>query len=852
MKNEKFKVGGMTCAACQANVEKCVSKIDGVSSVSVNLLAGSMAVDYDETLASPEGICSAVRAIGYSAETSEAQKATGSSTQSEWDKRRAAADKERKTLFWRFIFSIILLVPLMYVAMGHMLGLPLPEVMSGVAGAPISALTQLLLTIPVMMINGRFFTKGIPALIKRVPNMDSLVSIGSGAALLYGIFALYRMIWGLSADMSLVEHYSHQLYFESAAMILTLVTLGKYFEARSKSKTSSSLGKLVELAPKTATVIRGGVEQTIAADELRVGDVIVIHAGDVIAADGELIEGFGFVDEAAVTGESMPVEKRVGDSVICATINKNGYFKLRATKVGEDTTLSQIIKLVDEAASTKAPIARLADKVSAVFVPTVILISLVTGIVWGLLGRGFEFALSNAISVLVISCPCALGLATPVAIMVSTGRAAEMGILIKSAEALETLGAVDTVVLDKTGTITEGEPVVTDIILLEGGTSEDEALARAASLESGSSHPLAEAIKKAAKAKGLNLPPLADFESVSGLGIKGSAGGRSYIAGNRRFIEENGIKIDSTTEDTLSSLAREGKTPMLFASGGKLEAIIAAADAVREASRAAITRLHSLGIKTVILTGDNALTANAVKEAVGADEVIAGVLPAGKEACISALKADGHKVAMVGDGINDAPALTAADVGIAIGAGTDVAIDSADVVLMKNSIDDVVSAIKLSRATVGNIKMNLFWAFFYNSLGIPLAAGVLSPIGITLSPMIGSAAMSLSSVSVVSNALRLRAFKDKGKANEGSKTYNEEIINEEKEDITMKKTVKITGMMCMHCVAHAKKALEAIDGVSAAEVSLENALAEVTLTKDVADELLVNAIVDAGYTAEIA
>jgi len=850
MKKEKFSVGGMTCAACQANVEKCVAKIDGVSSVSVSLMAGSMTVDYDEAKTSSENISAAVCAIGYATKSTEASSGKKSSTEAEWDKRQSEAEKERKTLFRRFISSLIILIPLMYIAMGHMIGLPTPEFMRGTAGAPISALTQLLLTLPVMIINGRFFTKGIPALIRRVPNMDSLVSVGSGAALIYGIFALYRMVWGLANDMSVVEHYSHQLYFESAAMILTLVTLGKYFEARSKAKTSSSLGKLVSLAPKTATVIRDGNEMVIPAEDLRVGDVVVIHAGDVIAADGEIIEGFGFIDEAAVTGESMPVEKRVGDTVISATLNQNGYFKFRATKVGEDTTLSQIIRLVDEAANTKAPIARLADKVSAVFVPTVIGIAIITGIVWGFIS-GFETALSNAISVLVISCPCALGLATPVAIMVSTGRAAEMGILVKSAEALEILGTVDTVVLDKTGTITEGEPVVTDIISLDN-TDINTLLADAAALEGGSSHPLAEAIKKEAQKRTLTLPVLTDFESASGLGVKGNVDGRKYLAGNRRFIEECGISIDKKVSEKLTSLANEGKTPMLFARDGKLSALIATADAVRSTSRAAIERLHALGIKTVILTGDNEATANAVRSAVGAHEVIAGVLPAGKESCISSLKANGHKVAMVGDGINDAPALTAADVGIAIGAGTDIAIDSADVVLMKNSIDDVVSAIKLSRATVANIKMNLFWAFFYNTLGIPLAAGVLSPVGITLSPMIGSAAMSLSSVCVVSNALRLRGFRDKGKIIENKKKIEEiNEINEEKEEKTMKKTLKITGMMCQHCRAHAEKALAALDGVASVTVDLDTELAEVTLAKDVPDEVLIKAIVDSGYAAEV-
>ncbi len=846
MKKEKFTVSGMTCAACQANVTKCVSKIDGVSNVAVSLMAGSMTVEYDETSTTSADIAAAVCAIGYKTESTEDAKTTKRGAAAEWETRRERAEAERRTLLYRWISSLILLVPLMYIAMGHMLGLPVPKFMSGLHGAPISALTQLLLTLCVIIINGRFFTKGLPALVKRAPNMDSLVSVGSGAALIYGIFALYRMIYGLSHDMALVEHYSHQLYFESAAMILTLVTLGKYFEALSKAKTSSALGKLVDLAPKTATVIRDGKETVIAADSLVVGDTVVIREGDVIAADGIIIEGFGFLDEAAVTGESMPNEKRTGDKVISATVNKNGFFKFKATGVGEDTTLSQIVRLVDEAASTKAPIARLADKVSGIFVPVVIAVALVTGIVWGFIGS-FETALSNAISVLVISCPCALGLATPVAIMVGTGRAAEMGILIKSAGALETLCKTDTVVLDKTGTITLGVPELTDIIILDPTLTKNALLCDAAALESGSSHPLAEAIKKAAAKRSLSLPALDNFSSHSGLGVSGTLGTHCYLAGNRRFIEENGIAIGKGAEDTLLRLAKEGKTPMLFARNGILAGIIAVADKVREDSREAIEQLHKMGVRTVMLTGDNAATANAVCESVGVDEVISDVLPADKEACISSLKAKGHKVAMVGDGINDAPALVSADVGIAIGAGTDIAVDSADIVLMKNSLSDVVDAIRLSRATVKNIKINLFWAFFYNILGIPLAAGLLSPVGIVLNPMIGSAAMSLSSVCVVSNALRLRLFKPTPRKNIENSNQN----TEQKEEKTMKKTLKITGMMCQHCRAHAEKALAALDGVSAVTVDLDNGLAEVTLATDIADEALVKAIVDAGYGAEI-
>ena len=862
MKTEKFNVGGMTCAACQANVTQCVSKIDGVGDVSVNLLAGSMTVSYDESRTDSDVISSAVCAIGYateSAEKSSAARPDGKKSRvaDEWNRRTMAATAARKNLLWRWVSSLALLVPLMYIAMGHMLGLPLPLVFCETRFAPISALTQLLITLVIVIINKTFFIKGIPALVRRVPNMDSLVSVGSGAALLYGVFALYRMIYALGvSDVETVTHYSHQLYFESAAMILTLVTLGKYFEARSKAKTSDALGKLVDLAPKTANVIRDGHEVTISADSLTVGDVVIVRAGEAISADGEIIEGFGFVDQSAVSGESMPVEKRVGDKVVCATVNKNGIFKFRATGVGEDTTLAQIVRLVDEAGNTKAPISRLADKVSGIFVPIVIALSLVTALVWLVAGNGFEFALSSAISVLVISCPCALGLATPVAIMVATGKAAELGILVKSAAALEGLGRVDVVVLDKTGTITTGSPSVTDVVTFDGRPA-GELLRDAAALESGSTHPLALAIINEAQKRGSELPTLSDFVSESGLGVRGVIGGCEYIAGNRRFFDEKNIEVTADASEQIERLAGEGKTPMLFAKDGALVGIIAAADKVREGSGESIALLREMGIKTVMLTGDNKLTAEAVRGAVGVDEVISDVLPADKEACISRLKADGHRVAMVGDGINDAPALVSADVGIAIGAGTDIAIDSADIVLMKSSLSDVVTAIRLSRATVRNIKMNLFWAFFYNILGIPVAAGVLYPFfAIRLSPMIGSAAMSASSVCVVTNALRLRTFRAREVAQksipsaEGEYTVNENCIMR-KEDKKMKKTLKIDGMMCNHCRMHAEKALAAVEGVEAAVVTLEDATAVVTLACDVADEVLVKAVVDAGYEAKV-
>lgn len=836
MKKDRFTVNGMTCAACQANVNKCVAKLDGVCEVDVNLLSASMNVTYDEEKITAEIIANAVNAIGYSAAQ---QSRTDKSKQaSEWDRRREHTEKEKKALRLRVISSLALLVPLMYIAMGHMLGLPLPSILCEVRFAPISALLQLLITLVVVLINKSFYTKGIKAIIGRAPNMDSLVCIGSGAALFYGIFALFCMIYGLATnDISTVSHYSHQLYFESAAMILALVTLGKYLEARSKAKTSRSLERLVSLAPRFARVVRDGKEYDLPADELVEGDIIVVRPGDSLAADGEIIEGKGFIDQSAVTGESMPVEKGVGDKVISATANKTGFFKFRATKVGENTTLSQIVKLVDEASSSKAPISRLADKVSGIFVPIVLSISFISGAVWLIAGGDFEFALNCAVSVLVISCPCALGLATPVAIMVSTGKAAELGILVKSASALEALGSVDTVVLDKTGTLTEGRPRVTDVISLN---KDIDLIKIAASLEAASTHPLAEAIVNYAKDHSVNALEVTDFSAEVGLGVRGKISSVYHIAGNRRFVEENGISITKDVSERLSSLSSEGKTPMLFARNGVLCGIIAVADTEREDSKDAVAELKNMGVRTVILTGDNPLTAEAVRKAVSADSVIAELLPADKEAIISDLRAKGHKVAMVGDGINDAPALVSADVGIAIGAGTDIAIDAADIVLMKNSLADVVCAIKLSRATLKNIKLSLFWAFFYNILGIPIAAGALYPLfGITLSPMIGSAAMSASSVCVVSNALRLQRFKNKVKA---------DIRKEEKE---MKKTLIIEGMMCNHCRMHAEKALAAVDGVLEVVVTLEDKTAKLTLSKEVDDAILIKAVTDAGYEATV-
>lgn len=874
MKTEKYSVTGMTCAACQANVTRCVSKLDGVSDVNVSLLANQMTVSYDETQVTPGTIIQAVEKIGYGASTLEAKTESKSNNgfRAEWQTRQDQAVENQKQMKHRLVSSVILLVPLMYIAMGSMLGLPVPWFFVGAENSMISALAQLILTVPVLLINRHFFQTGLKALWHRAPNMDSLVAIGSGASLVYGLFAMFRLAFGFGhGDMELVHQYAHALYFESAAMILTLVTVGKYLEAKSKSKTSDALGKLVDLAPKTAVVIREGVEQTLPAEQVVAGDIVVIRPGEGIPVDGVVTEGHGYVDQAAITGESVPVEKQPGDQVISATINKNGTFRFRASKVGEDTTLSQIIRLVDEASNSKAPIARLADKVSGVFVPVVIGIAIVTGIIWLIAGMGFEFALSNAISVLVISCPCALGLATPVAIMVGTGKAAEMGILIKSAEALENLHNVDTIVLDKTGTITSGHPSVTDVVLLEEGLAEEQFLREAAAAEKGSEHPLAQAVVESAQQAGLDLPEAEAFEAVSGRGITARIHGKTYLAGNLSYLKEQKIWVSERNmepvEQTVNRLAQEGKTPLLFARDDKLIGIIAVADTVRETSRAAIQQFQAMGLHVVMLTGDNRITAEAVRKELGIEKAISDVLPTEKESHIRSLQGEGHKVAMVGDGINDAPALTRADIGIAIGAGTDIAIESADVVLMKDSLNDVVKAIQLSRAVVRNIHMNLFWAFFYNVLGIPLAAGALFPaFHLRLSPMIGSAAMSLSSVCVVTNALRLRFFKGKNQTgtdgdlpskeisctiNTVHQTLPEETMPEaenQKGRETMKKVLVVDGMMCAHCQMHVQKALASVDGVTDAVVDLENKKATVTLSKDVDDQVLMEAVTEAGYT----
>ena len=894
MKNEKFHITGMTCAACQANITRNVGKLDGVEEVNVSLLANQMTVAYDEEKTDEQAIIHAVTEIGYGASGTgtEAQKDSGFGK--EWQSRREMTEENQKEMKRRLITSVAILIPLMYVAMGPMMSLPVPGFLVGMENSLISALTQLLLTVPVMIINRHFYQSGFKALVKKAPNMDSLVAIGSAAAFVYGVFSMYRMAYGFGhGDMDLVHQYGHELYFESCAMILTLITVGKYLEARSKAKTSDALRKLVDLAPKTAVVLRDGIEQVIPAENVTAGDIVVIKPGGSIPVDGVVTEGHGYVDQAAITGESVPVEKKAGDDVISATINKNGSFLFRASRVGDDTTLAQIIRLVDEAGNTKAPIARLADRVSGVFVPTVIIIAILTAIVWLIAGQSFEFALSNAIAVLVISCPCALGLATPVAIMVGTGKAAEYGILIKSAVSLETLHSIDTVVLDKTGTITVGHPSVTDVILWNKKNTREEFLAEAAAVEAGSEHPLAVAVVEKAGQEGLILPQAEAFDSLAGRGVSAIVKGKRYLAGNMAFLQENGLlkqpELQKQVRERVDSLASEGKTPLLFAREEELEGIIAVADTVRETSKAALRQFKEAGLKVVMLTGDNRITAEAIRKNLDIEEAISEVMPTQKESCIRELQEKGHKVAMVGDGINDAPALTRADVGIAIGAGTDIAIDSADVVLMKDSLADVVTAIDLSKSVIRNIRMNLFWAFFYNVCGIPVAAGLLYPMfNIRLSPMIGAAAMSLSSVCVVTNALRLRFFKgrtlpsdtaeeqkknetadsgtaqlrtaersaaddnrepDKEAIKEGKEERNGEKTPSGKGEKEMEKVIEVEGMMCAHCQMHVQKALAAVEGVIEAAVDLEAKKAVVKLSQEVSDETLMKAVEDAGYTA---
>ena len=868
---EKFDVTGMSCSACSSHVEKSVSKLEGVHAVSVNLLTNSMQVEYDETKLGTENIIEAVEHAGYGASVKNEAKAAAKTGETE--DAVSIQQKNIKNMKIRLIVSVIFLIPLMYVSMGHMiynaLGVPMPPVtmkfFHGSENAVIYAFTQFLLLLPILFANQKYFRNGFATLARRSPNMDSLIAMGATAATVYGIFAIYRIGWGFSTgNMELVHQYSHDLYFESAGTILTLITVGKYLETKSKGKTSEAITKLMNLAPKTVTVVRDGKEQVIDAADVVQGDIFVIKPGESVAVDGVIVEGKSSFDESAITGESIPVLKQEGDKVISASINKAGLIHARATRVGKDTTIAQIISLVEEASSSKAPIARLADKIAGVFVPTVIGIAIVTFIVWLASGADFEFAMSCGIAVLVISCPCALGLATPVAIMVGTGKGAENGILIKSGEALETAHIVDTVVMDKTGTITYGKPVVTDIRTY-AGISENDLLKAAGSLEKGSEHPLAEAIVSDCEKKNIILEKVNDFEALFGKGIKGRlSSGKLYYAGNEKLMDEAHIAISSEIKKEIEQFAKQGKTPLLFADETQIIGMIAVADVVKPTSREAVRQFKEYGIQVIMLTGDNEVTAQAIKDQVGIDEVIAGVLPTQKEEKISALKNSGHKVAMIGDGINDAPALASADVGIAIGAGTDVAIESADIVLMKNDLLDAVGAIRLSKAVIRNIKENLFWAFFYNSIGIPLAAGLLYPIwGLKLNPMFGAAAMSLSSVCVVSNALRLRWVKlgkkslsENGTDNmeqESAVCENRTVTSEIKSDVTeseektMKTTLSIEGMMCGHCQATVEKALKGVQGVSEVVVSLEDKNAVVTADESVSADTLKNAVVDAGY-----
>ena len=878
----------MSCSACSSRVEKVVGKLDGVKTVSVNLLTGTMQVEFDEAVTDEEKIIEAVDGAGYGAYPDEprggragqpvggyAGPAGGScrdgacgvsvslaggaaagnnpggagATANGAAARGAAAGgaggsaskgalDETAQMKKRLIWSVVLLIPLMTVSMGPMLlgnhhntENPLTMIM-----------IQVLFLIPIVFLNRKFFVKGLPALVRGGANMDSLIAVGSGAAIVYGVFALFRIAHGYeTGDMALVHKYSADIYFESAAMILTLITVGKYMEARSKGKTSQAIEKLMNLAPKTATVERDGQEIEIETWQLATGDILVIRPGESIAADGEIVSGTTAVDESAITGESIPVEKGAGDKVISATINKTGFIKVRCDRVGEDTTISQIVRLVEEASASKAPIARLADKIAGVFVPAVMGIALVTTIVWLFAGYGFEHALSMGISVLVISCPCALGLATPVAIMVGTGKGAENGILIKSGEAFETACHVDTVVMDKTGTITEGKPVVTDIIPA-GGISEEELLSKAASIEAGSEHPLAEAVMAEAEKRGVIYEAAGNFRAMFGKGAKAEIGGVSYFAGNESLMSDEGIDTSGIAE-TLRRLGDEGKTPLIFGAEGKILGIIAAADVEKPTSREAIGEFKKMGIDVVMLTGDNPRTAEAIRKRMDIPEVIAGVLPADKEKHVARLQAEGRKVAMIGDGINDAPALTRADVGIAIGAGTDVAIESADAVLMRSDLLDAVTAVKLSKAVIRNIKENLFWAFFYNVIGIPVAAGVLFiPLGIKLSPMIGAAAMSLSSVCVVTNALRLRFFKT-----DRARAEHFETEETKKEEKKMKYEFKVEGMMCMHCQKHVNDALAAMDGVTKVDVDLEGKKAAVEADREISMDEFKKVISEAGY-----
>lgn len=818
MKKTKFDVIGMTCSSCSSHIEKAVFKLTGTKKVNVNLLSNNMVVEYDGNELNNEKIIQAVIDAGYRASVS---------NDSKNNVKKGKIDNiqsDIESMKTRLVVSLCFLIPLMYVAMGHMLSLPMPYFFYGTENVINFAFTQFLLLLPIIYVNRNFFIIGFKRLFKRAPNMDSLIALGSSAATFYGIFVIYILGYGLGhSDSNIIERYAHDLYFESAGTILTLITLGKYLETKSKGRTSDAINKLINLEPKTASVIRNEKELEISVDEIVVGDIINIRPGSSIPVDGIVIEGNSSIDESSITGESISVEKSIDDLVVSGTVNKNGYLKIKATKVGSDSTLSQIIKLVEEASNSKAPISKIADKVSGVFVPIVIMISILSSIIWLLAGQSFEFALTIGISVLVISCPCALGLATPVAIMVGTGKGAENGILFKSAESLESLHLVDTIVFDKTGTLTIGRPKVTDVF---SKIDENELLMIAGSLERNSEHPLAEAVLKKVSERNIELEEINEFTSVSGRGVKGKIYGINYYGGNLAFMKENSIELNGIDKKG-EEFSSQGKTLLYFAKDKESIGVIAVADIVKETSKSAISRLKEEKINVVMITGDNLSAAQAIGKKVGIDNVIAEVIPQDKEKEVSKLQAENKKVAFVGDGVNDSPALVRADVGIAIGNGTDIAIESADVVLMKSNLQDVVTAINLSKAVIRNIKMNLFWAFFYNAVGIPVAAGLFfNSFNLRLNPMIGALAMSLSSVCVVTNALRLRKFRPSFR----------------KETKSMKKVVTIEGMQCNHCKMTVEKVLGNIDGVTKVEVSLEKKEAVVEAVKEIDNETIINVI----------
>lgn len=851
MAKELFNITGMTCAGCSARVEKTVAGLEGVQQAAVNLLTNSMEVWFDEGVLTAQNIIKAVEKAGYGASVKGKESASPKAGET-------AAEAEVKNAKIRLVWSVVFLVPLFYISMGHMAGLPIPSFLHGTENALSFAFTQFLLTVPIVFINFHYFKNGFKNLFRLSPNMDSLIAIGASAAVVYGIVAIYRISWGMGHDdMHLVHQYSMDLYFESAGTILTLITLGKLLESKAKRKTTDAITGLINLRPQTAVVIRDGKQTEVPIDQVAAGDIVAVKQGGAVPVDGIIVSGSCTVDESIITGESMPVEKQTGDSVIGAAINLSGYAEVRATKVGQDSTLNQIIKLVEEASATKAPVARLADKISGVFVPVVIAIAVVAAVVWLLLGYGTEFALSTGIAVLVISCPCALGLATPTAIMTGTGRGAQMGILIKSAEALETAGHIDTVVLDKTGTITEGKPRVTDIIPL--AADKQELLSAALAVESLSEHPLARAVVEYAKKTDCKELKAEGFVSCGGKGVSAEVQGKTVYAGNIRLMQEKGIDV-SEQRQTIDALAQQGKTPLFFAKNKSIMGIIAVADVVKETSAAAVKELKGMNIDVVMLTGDNKATAKAIGDSCGIDNVVAEVLPQDKEQQVRQLQQSGYRVAMVGDGINDAPALAKADVGVAIGAGTDIAIDSADVVLVKSSLLDIVKLIQLSRATMRNIKENLFWALIYNTIGIPLAAGVFfSLLGWRLNPMYGAAAMCFSSVCVVLNALRLRTFRPKLKYSAekavcgravgdnpecGLGGTEENLTHNNTEDTAMTKTVIIDGMRCSHCSGRVQQVLNSLPGVKA-EVSLDKGCAVVTGSAD--NEEIKKAVENAGY-----